>query len=104
MLFLNLFSGQLYLSCFKDYTTFCDLLGLAWDASDDDVVLGPDGFIPPGTEGRLLNRSNFSKSPVQFLRVLIEKVRQECGSIEKTDIGRIFEGVHLLERDFNDRT
>ncbi|KAJ4005952.1 hypothetical protein NW752_001198 [Fusarium irregulare] len=104
VLFLNLFSGQLYLSTFKDYTTVCDLLGLAWDASDDAVVLGPDGFIPPSTEGSLVNKSNFQTSPVQFLRVLIEKVRQECGSIEKTDIGRIFEGVRLLECDFNDRT
>ncbi|RFN48648.1 hypothetical protein FIE12Z_7114 [Fusarium flagelliforme] len=103
VMFLNLFSGQLYLSCFKDYTRICDLLGLAWDALDDDVVLGPDGFIPPGTEGGLVNKSKFQKSPVQFLRVLIEKVRQDCGSIEKTDIGKIFEGVRLQECDFNDR-
>ncbi|RBR20353.1 uncharacterized protein FIESC28_05317 [Fusarium coffeatum] len=103
VLFLNLFSGQLYLSCFKDYTRICDLLGLVRDALDDDVVLGADGFIPPGTEGGLVNKSKFRKSPVQFLRVLIERVRQDCGSIEKTDIGRIFEGVRLLERDFNDR-
>ncbi|CAG7558102.1 unnamed protein product [Fusarium equiseti] len=103
VLFLNLFSGQLYLSCFKDYTRICDLLGLAWDALDDDVVLGPDGFIPPDTEGRLVNKSKFRKSPVQFLQVLIEKVRQDCGSIEKTDIGKIFEGVRLQECDFNER-
>ncbi|CAG1982711.1 unnamed protein product [Fusarium graminearum] len=89
-LFLNLFSGQLYLSRFKDYTTICDLLGLAWDTdnADNSVVLGPDGFIPPGTEGKL---------------VLIEKIRQDGGSIEKTDIGKMFQGVRLLEYDFEDR-
>ncbi|CZS79317.1 unnamed protein product [Fusarium graminearum] len=104
-LFLNLFSGQLYLSRFKDYTTICDLLGLAWDTdnADNSVVLGPDGFIPPGTEGKLVNTSRFGKSPVQFLQVLIEKIRQDGGSIEKTDIGKMFQGVRLLEYDFEDR-
>jgi hypothetical protein len=103
VLVLNLFSGQLYLSSFKDYTAVCDLLGLAWGPADDSVVLGPDGFIPPGSGERLVNRSNFRHSPVQFLRVLTEKIRHECGSIEKTDIGKIFEGVRLLECDFGDR-
>ncbi|KAJ4112132.1 hypothetical protein NW768_011711 [Fusarium equiseti] len=103
VLFLNLFSGQLYLSSFGDYTTVCDLLGLAWDTAGDSVVLGPDGFIPPGTEGKLVNISRFVKSPVQFLQILVEKIRQDCRSIEKTDIGKVFEGVRLLESDFNNR-
>lgn len=104
ILFLNLFSGQLYLSSFKDYTSVCDSLGLAWGTADDSVVLGPDGFIPPGSGGRLVNKSNFPQSPVQFLRVLAEQIRQDCGSILKTDIGKIFEGVRLLECDFGDRS
>ncbi|KAG5659563.1 hypothetical protein KAF25_002122 [Fusarium avenaceum] len=103
VLFLNLFSGQLYLSSFKDYTSVCDSLGLAWGTADDSVVLGPDGFIPPGSRGRLVNKSNFPQSPVQFLRVLAEQIRQDCGSILKTDMGKIFEGVRLLECDFGDR-
>ncbi|KAM0246004.1 hypothetical protein ACHAP5_004975 [Fusarium lateritium] len=101
--FLNLFSGQLYLSSFKDYTNLCDLLGLAWDATDDSVVLGPDGFVPPGREGGVVNKSTFSQSPVRFLQVLMETIRQDCRSIEKTDIGRIFEGMRLLEDDFQGR-
>ncbi|GKU23028.1 unnamed protein product, partial [Fusarium langsethiae] len=72
VLFLNLFSGQLYLSSFKDYSAVCDLLGLAWGPADDSVVLGPDGFIPPGSGESLVNRSNFRHSPVKFLRVLTE--------------------------------
>ncbi|KAK2685062.1 hypothetical protein QWA68_016574 [Fusarium oxysporum] len=103
IVFLNLFSGQLYLSSFGDYMSICNLLGLARDAADDSVALGPDGFIPPGSGGSLVNKSNFSQSPVQFLRVVMEKMRQDCGSIEKTDIGKIFEGVRLLECDFKDR-
>ncbi|KAM0336155.1 hypothetical protein ACHAPQ_004430 [Fusarium lateritium] len=102
--FLNLFSGQLYLSSFKDYTSLCDLLGLAWDAADDSVTLGPDGFIPPGRGGSAVNKSIFSQSPVRFLQVLMETIRQDCRSIEKTDIGRIFEGMRLLEDDFQERS
>ncbi|KAH7233986.1 uncharacterized protein BKA55DRAFT_695504 [Fusarium redolens] len=102
--FLNLFSGQLYLSSFQDYTDVCDLLGLAWDAADESVILGPDGFIPPGVRGSVVNKSVFSQSPVQFLRLLMEKIRQDCGSIEKTDIGKIFEGMRLLEDDFKGRS
>ncbi|KAI3574044.1 hypothetical protein IWW34DRAFT_634164, partial [Fusarium oxysporum f. sp. albedinis] len=102
--FLNLFSGQLYLSSFQDYTDVCDLLGLAWDAADDSVILGPDGFIPPGRGGSVVNKSIFSQSPVQFLRLLMEKIRQDCGSIEKTDVGKVFEGMRLLEDDFKGRS
>jgi hypothetical protein len=104
ILFLNLFSGQLYLSSFNDYMSVCDLLGLAWGPTDDSVILGPDGFIPPGSGGKFVNRSNFSQSPVQFLRVLIEQIRQDCESIEKTNIGKIFEGVRLLKCSFGDRS
>ncbi|KAF5986478.1 hypothetical protein FCOIX_1537 [Fusarium coicis] len=104
VMFLNLFSGQLYLSSFQDYTNLCDLLGLAWDVADDSVILGPDGFIPPGCGGSVVNKSIFSQSPVQFLRLLMEKIRQDCGSIEKTDMGKIFEGMRLLEDDFKGRS
>lgn len=100
VMFLNLFSGQSYLSSFQDYTDVCDLLGLAWDAADDSVILGPDGFIPPGRGGSVMNKSIFSQSPVRFLRVLMEKIRQDCGPIHKTDIGKIFEGLRLLEDEF----
>ncbi|KAF9769646.1 hypothetical protein IL306_012919 [Fusarium sp. DS 682] len=98
------FPSTLYLSSFQDYTNVCDLLGLAWDAADDSVILGPDGFIPPGRRGSVVNKSIFSQSPVQFLRLLMEKIRQDCGSIEKTDIGKIFEGMRLLEDDFMGRS
>ncbi|RGP77963.1 hypothetical protein FLONG3_3920 [Fusarium longipes] len=101
--FLNLFAGQLYLSSFEDYTNVCELLGLAYDAADDSIALSPDGFIPPGGGGKLVNKSTFSKSPVQFLRVLTEQIRQDGRSIEKTDMGKIFDGVRLFESDFRDR-
>lgn len=95
------FSGQLYLSSFADYVKLCDSLGLAWKPANDEVVLGPDGFIPPELkDGDIVNRSGFSKSPVRFLKVLMAKIRQDSEHIEKTHMGRILEGVRLLESDF----
>ncbi|KAM0467241.1 hypothetical protein ACHAP7_012141 [Fusarium lateritium] len=101
--FLNLFAGQVYLKSYQDYITVCDSLGLAWAAVDDSVCLGPDGFIPPNASGTLVNRSGFSRSPIQFLKVLMEKIRQNCRAITRTDMGKIIEGVILLEDDFKGR-
>ncbi|KAF5023030.1 hypothetical protein F66182_4914 [Fusarium sp. NRRL 66182] len=100
---VNLFAGQLYLSSFDDYKRVCESLGLACATVDDSVTLGPDGFIPPGSKGTVVNRSGFTKSPVQFLKVLMEKIRHDCAVIKKTDMGKVFEGVRLLEDDFAER-
>ncbi|KAH6883450.1 hypothetical protein B0T10DRAFT_609155 [Thelonectria olida] len=98
---LNLFAGQLYLSNFDDYVRVCDALGLAWKAADESVPLGPDGFIPPRfKQGKFVNKSGFSKSPVRFLKVLMANIRQECELIEKTHIGKILEGERLRESEF----
>ncbi|KAF5597927.1 hypothetical protein FPCIR_3503 [Fusarium pseudocircinatum] len=86
--FLNLFAGQLYLSSYEDYKLVCDLLGLAWDNPDD------------GGSG---SRCGFTKSPATFLKELLEKVRQDCGTIDKTDMGRVIEGVRLVKGDFDNR-
>ncbi|KAJ4208350.1 hypothetical protein NW767_001454 [Fusarium falciforme] len=101
---LNLFAGQLYLLSFDEYVDVCEALGLAWGPSDDSVTLGPDGFIPPGTSvGKLVNKSGFTKSPVRFLKVLMSKIRQDCELIEKTHMGKILEGIRLVEEDFADQ-
>ncbi|KAF5974030.1 hypothetical protein FBULB1_7934 [Fusarium bulbicola] len=89
--FLNLFAGQLYFSSYDDYKFVCDLLGLAWDAVDDGAA--SDG----------LSESVFTKGPAAFLKELLEKVRQDCGTIDKTDIRRAIEGVRLVEGNFNSR-
>ncbi|KAM0433504.1 hypothetical protein ACHAPT_004384 [Fusarium lateritium] len=100
---LNLFAGQLYLHSFGEYVDVCEALGLAWGPPDDSVTLGPDGFIPPGTSvGKMVNKSGFSKSPVRFLKVLMSKIRQDCELIEKTHVGKILEGIRLVEEDFAD--
>jgi hypothetical protein len=65
-------------------------------------MIGPDGFILHDlAEGDMVNSSRFSKSPVQFLKVLVANVRQNNRDIGKTHIGRILDGMRLLESDFN---
>ncbi|PHH79060.1 hypothetical protein CDD80_5691 [Ophiocordyceps camponoti-rufipedis] len=100
---LNLFAGQLYLSSWDDYVSVCEALGLAYTTADDSVRLGPDGFIPKGSgSGTMVNKSGFSKSPVGFLRELMTKIRQRCERIERTHVGRIFDGVLLEPGDFEE--
>jgi hypothetical protein len=98
---LNLFSGQLYLASFAEYLQLCEILGFSAEATTDEVVLGPDGFILRGLDkSKPANKSGFSKSPAAFLKVLMTKIRSDTENIEKTHIGRILDGIRLLGRDF----
>ncbi|KAJ4244210.1 hypothetical protein NW762_014592 [Fusarium torreyae] len=95
------FSGQLYLSSFEDYVQLCESLGLAWKPGNNEVMIGPDGFILPGpAKGNIGSGPNFSKSPVPFLKALVANVRQNSGDIGKTHMGRILDETRLLESDF----
>lgn len=95
------FSGQLYLSSFDDYVEFCRSLGLAWEVANDDVMLGPDGFIIINPkQGSLARNPGFSKSPVSFMKILATRIRQNSEYIERTHVGKILQGVRLFESDF----
>ncbi|KAG8698247.1 hypothetical protein FRC11_014544, partial [Ceratobasidium sp. 423] len=55
---VDLFSGQLYFSCYEDYTTLRATLGLYIPSSDDDlgVEIGTDGFIKSKHRHHLVHR------------------------------------------------
>lgn len=98
---LNLFAGQLYLSSFQDYSNVCDALGLAWGPTTGSVILGPDGFIPPGLDDdHAKNVSGLTKSPVKFFKIMTARIRQDCETIDKTHMGRILDGILLRSEDF----
>lgn len=99
MVALNIFAGQLYLSSFEEYVDLCGTLGLAWNDANDSLDLEADGFIPPGVEG---NTSGFTRSPVQFVKALITKIRRNCENVEKTHVGKILDGMLLREVDFQE--
>lgn len=103
---LNLFAGQLFFKNFKEYTEVCDYLGLAWSRIEEGpgMEIQADGFInitDPSVCTR--PRSRFSDSPVMLFRVLMSKIRRDCGGIEKTHIGKLLDGIHLTEDDFDGR-
>ncbi|CZR56907.1 uncharacterized protein PAC_06796 [Phialocephala subalpina] len=95
---LNLFAGQLYLESFKEYIEVCELLGLAWDKSEEGCVVAADGFILQNDKVK----STFKNSPTRFLKVLMTKVRRNCESIEKTHMGKILDGRLLTRADFEE--
>ncbi|KUJ21678.1 uncharacterized protein LY89DRAFT_637548 [Mollisia scopiformis] len=95
---LNLFAGQLYFSSFEEYTEVCDLLGLAWEKSENGSSVAPDGFILKS--GNSSRQSTFKQSPTMFLQVLMTKVRNHCESIEKTHMGKMLNGTLLTRADF----
>ena len=61
--------------------------------AEDDTIVGADGFI-----AEAMRNSRFERSPIQFWKVLINKVRRNCEAFRKTHIGKIL-GAMLLEED-----
>ncbi|KAJ9225449.1 hypothetical protein DTO169C6_2182 [Paecilomyces variotii] len=98
---LNLFSGQLYLRSFAEYVELCSFLGLtSKPIVSDDIEVAADGFILR-REGRGRPTSNFSRSPVKFLQVLLSQIRRSGEGIDKTHMGKILDGIILHPSDFD---
>jgi hypothetical protein len=97
---LNLFAGQLYFSSFEEYVEVCEYLGLAWEKTGADCMVASDGFIIRDRTIQETSRSPFTDSPVQFLKVLMTKIRRNNEGIDKTHIGMILDGQLLRRSDF----
>ncbi|KAH9865707.1 hypothetical protein J1614_009294 [Plenodomus biglobosus] len=93
---LNLFSGSLYLRSYGEYAELCDMLGLLRTNAQEDQLAQPDGFITTS-----VGQWNLVESPVPFFRALIMRIRREGEGLEKTQLGKILNGVRLEEADFN---
>lgn len=92
---LNLFAGQLYLRSFDEYIEMCQYLGLAFSATKNGEVVRADGFVVPA-----VGKWGLKDSPVNFLKVLLTKVRRDCEGVEKTHLGKVLEGALLEMNDF----
>lgn len=93
---LNLFSGQLYFDSYREYTEMCEYLGLAWATAKEGQEVQTDGFIR-GLRGKW----GLKDSAVRFFRELM-KLRREGEGIDKTQVGKLLNGVMLTEDDFLD--
>lgn len=101
---LNLFAGQLYFKSFQEYIEVCDYLNLTWGDPADANGMSIDGFIEPQKRVRPHSgRANFARSPVQFLRILMSKIRRDGANIDRTHVGKMLNGVLLTEDDFAPR-
>lgn len=98
-LLLNIFSGQLYFASHADYEETCRMLSLAWQGTENGVIVEADGFIPHKACDK---ERIFTKSPVKFLKVLLTKIRRDCEGIDKTHWGKFFLGGTLHRDDFSE--
>ncbi|RPA78277.1 hypothetical protein BJ508DRAFT_329403 [Ascobolus immersus RN42] len=108
--FLNLFAGQLYIRDAQHYYFLCQLLGIAPATieKDNPARVALDGFINP--EDRHLiwppflfkEICKFDRSPVPFLMEVLKMRRKGLG-VDGSDMGRIFTGGIILEREFKER-
>ncbi|KAH0439221.1 hypothetical protein CcaCcLH18_03016 [Colletotrichum camelliae] len=83
---LNLFSGQLYFKSVGEYASACEFLGLMPVSRDDDVP----------------NVNTCDTGLIQFMRVLMMKIRRNCESIDKTHVGRALDYRSLGPEDFEE--
>jgi hypothetical protein len=99
---LNLFAGQLYFSGMGEYRAVCAMLGLTsvgtGAGANQGGPVAADGFIEDEEERGMGDAaaSAFSRSPVQFLKMFLSRVRRDCLAIEKTDVGRMLNGESLV--------
>jgi hypothetical protein len=102
---LNIFSGQLYFKDYQEYVDTCHFLGLASPETQRDspgIDIESDGFINIiGDAVKDGSPCRFHKSPVKEIKDLMSKIRRNCGSIDKTHMGRVLNGQMLHKDEFD---
>lgn len=104
---LGLFAGQLYISSYDDYPEICKFLGLSASLVSSDMErqgwkVGADGFILSDGSGKAGGTSGLPKSPVNFFKVLLSKIRRNGVGISKTDMGGLLDGKTFQKSHWKD--
>lgn len=104
---LCLFSGQLYISSYRDYKEICGFLGLSTKSVTENMAksgweVAADGFILSDDQGRSGGGSGPYMSPVVFLKTLMSKIRRNGEGITKTHMGSLLEGKLFQRSDFEE--
>ncbi|KAI8962385.1 hypothetical protein F5Y11DRAFT_322850 [Daldinia sp. FL1419] len=100
---LNLFAGQLYFGSYEQYVDACRFLGISYDTPGEGEEITADGFIAKDSMGRVGGESGLQNSPVAFFRILHTRIRRNCESISKTDMGKLLDNQLLKPSDFEER-
>ncbi|KAF6806494.1 hypothetical protein CMUS01_14347, partial [Colletotrichum musicola] len=87
---MNLFSGQLYLKSMDEYHSTRLFLQLSYENGEGKS----NGQRCSDAPGR------YDEALVQFLKVVMTKLRRDCESIDKTHVGRILDQRVLGPGDF----
>lgn len=101
---LLLFAGQVYFSSEEYYRSVCDFLGLA-SKELPGVSINTDGFVSRGERERYsdsvgnLTSSEFGKSPVPFLKGLVE-MRRKGLAFDGTHLGKVLNGNLVGGKEF----
>ena len=100
---LNIFSGQLYIKDFEEYIALCCFLGLSYKAPEGQMNIAADGFVTPSSRALssavMLRHSPFMRSPVEFLRRILE-MRRKGHSFAMSHLGMILNGELISEGNF----
>lgn len=94
---LNLFSGQLYFKSAEEYVSACEFLGLAPGFGDTDT---PDSTALVDGQIDLQDSNMCDAGLINFVRILMMKIRRDCDSIDKTHVGRVLDSTSLGPDDF----
>ena len=102
---LSLFAGQLYISTYEDYLEICQFLGLSAKLltktmEQEGWKVGTDGFILRDGFGRVGGASGLTRSPMNFFKVLMSKIRRNGSGISKTDMGSLLDGKPFQKSDW----
>ncbi|KAH7332999.1 hypothetical protein B0J17DRAFT_736241 [Rhizoctonia solani] len=105
---LDLFSGQLYFSNYRDYTSLCAMLGLLVPSGNQDNLMietESDGFVKPEHRSQLVDRRpaysscKLKNTPIPALKDLVERRRKGMKYL-LTHVGQILHGRTLNPEDF----
>ncbi|KAK7696887.1 hypothetical protein SLS64_014115 [Diaporthe eres] len=104
---LALFSGQLYMSSYRDYKEVCSFLGLSIEAITEEMgkqgwKVAADGFILSDEQGRSGGASGPCDNPIGFFKILMSKIRRNGGGIQKTHMGGLLEGKIFYASEFKE--
>ncbi|KAI5359080.1 hypothetical protein Slin15195_G067110 [Septoria linicola] len=98
---LNLLAGQLYCSSYDQYLATARYLGLAAGSIQPGWKITADGFVKENENGEPGRPDSLVKAnPVQFLKLLLGKIRRNGEDISRTHLGKLLNNKTLRASDF----